>query len=415
VTAAVIDLIRLRQFAVLIAAEPANHPHGATVTDTTSCTAGGRPHPATDGRLCRDHLEELGGWLRDVETEAGYLSPMPSMATRWDSSTGGTLASHRAPAVLDVLVHTDPRSTAHGWQHIGPACERCTDLAYRHCTCPPLPFRRETHWPGCPRHGMHPSCANIIADRDEHDAHAERPLYVLGVLTELADRVRGERMLTRPAETFLDCVERIPGTRPHGPAYGLPCRHSDCQGITRIRTIPIAPTIRGERELLTRQLDWIARQDWAGAFYAQIRELREQLMQTNRDRDDRPLRGHCPRPVDDKGTECAGELWPEYVEHSSTSGAGVDDGPWRPCAVVCQRNSAHRWEKGGEVARLALILERQAREQHLEDDEHTEQTEQRDRLRADHPRRPDDGFPRAHGGRLLTLLDWQHDDEGKRA
>jgi hypothetical protein len=337
------------------------------------------------------------------------------MATRWDSSTGGTLASHRAPAVLDVLVHTDPRSTAHGWQHIGPACERCTDLAYRHCTCPPLPFRRETHWPGCPRHGMHPSCANIIADRDEHDAHAERPLYVLGVLTELADRVRGERMLTRPAETFLDCVERIPGTRPHGPAYGLPCRHSDCQGITRIRTIPIAPTIRGERELLTRQLDWIARQDWAGAFYAQIRELREQLMQTNRDRDDRPLRGHCPRPVDDKGTECAGELWPEYVEHSSTSGAGVDDGPWRPCAVVCQRNSAHRWEKGGEVARLALILERQAREQHLEDDEHTEQTEQRDRLRADHPRRPDDGFPRAHGGRLLTLLDWQHDDEGKRA
>jgi hypothetical protein len=85
-------------------------------------------------------------------------------------------------------------------------------------------------------------------------------------------------MLGRPAQTFIDCVDRIPGTPLHGPAYGLPCMHPDCQGITWTRTVPTPATIRSERDLLTRQLEWIARQDWAGAFYAQIRELRDQLM-----------------------------------------------------------------------------------------------------------------------------------------
>jgi hypothetical protein len=47
--------------------------------------------------------------LREIEDEAAILDAVPSMAIRTGSGGGGTLASHRAPANLDVLVATDPR------------------------------------------------------------------------------------------------------------------------------------------------------------------------------------------------------------------------------------------------------------------------------------------------------------------
>jgi len=312
----------------LAAHVPGAHPH-VTTTETTSCVVPGRPHPATDGVLCRHHLEELGTWLHDIEDEIARLSAVPSLAIRWDGGGGGSLASQQSPVVLDVLVHTDPRSTAHGWQHDGPTCPACD----------------------------HGSCALIRADADEHEARAERPLYALGVLQDLADRVREERRLQRPEVLT---IGRVP-TGYRGPYVVDP---AGVIGVGHLAPAPV--TVRTERLLLTRALDWIARQPWVAAMREELRELRAQLMRVNRNDDDRPLTGWCYKHIDDQGTECGGQLWPLYVEHTTGGDDDEDDGPLRPREVVCDRNPTHRWEggRGGDLARLSLIL---ATQQHEDD------------------------------------------------
>jgi len=322
----------------LVAHLPGAHPHVTTDEPTTRlCVITGRPHRATDGLLCRHHLEELGTWLHDIEDEADRLSwraaepdawaALPSMSIRWDSTGGGSLASQQSPVVLDALVHTDPRSSAHGWQHDGPVCAAC----------------------------QHVSCAWIRADADEHDAQAERPLYVLGVLQDLADRVREERQLRRPD---VHVIARVPaGAR--GPFV------ADAAGVIGVDHVhPQQATVRTERQLLTRNLDWIASQPWVAAMREELRDLRTQLQRLNRNEDDRPLTGWCYKAIDDQGTECGGQLWPLYVEHTSSDDE-QDDGPLRPREVVCDRNPAHRWTggRGGDLARLSLILAAQQREE----------------------------------------------------
>jgi hypothetical protein len=340
-------------FARLVVSELVGHLPGAhaIVTDPAYrlCAAPGCRRRATDGQLCRygevgergtpafledgGHFAELARWLHDIEDEARRLSTRPSLEIRWDRSAGGSLASHQSPVVLDAVVQLDPRSTAHGRRHDGPTCARC--------------------W--------HDSCKLIRADADEADANAERLLSIEAVLSGWADLVRSERLLGQPAVTIVDCVDRMPGTRPHGPAYGLPCWHPSCSGTTWERSVPLPFAVRTERQLLTRHLDWIAEHDWIDTFRTEIGELRAQLQRANRNEDAKPLTGYCYRVVDDAGTVCRGSLWPVYT--SEEDDQVDDDVRLRPREVVCDRNPSHRWKggRGGDLARLSLILEEQRR------------------------------------------------------
>lgn len=352
----------------------------ADVLDTAQCVVPGCRRRAANGWLCRHgdvgerrspdyvddggHFEQLSRWLSDILTEVGDLSPIPRLEIRLDSGgSSSTLASERAPAVLEVIVATDARSTAHGRTHHGPVCQRCPSLVGARCTCPTLEWRRDVHWVGCPRYGVHPSCVAILADRDEVETRSYRLLSVDGVLRGWADEVRAGRIIGRPAETYLDCVDRAPGTPRHGPAYGLSCRHPSCSGVTWERTVPVVPTLKQERAFLARHLDWLVQQDdIAVDFYREIGELRAQLRAVNRNTDERPLSGWCYRIIDDQGTVCGGSMWPEYEAH--TSGGEDDDGRRRPREVVCGRNDSHRWKGGryGDLAELYASLERQRRQ-----------------------------------------------------
>jgi hypothetical protein len=66
---------------------------------------------ATTGYLCTADLDRLAQQLLDIQSQAEMLSAVPSMQAA-TGSRGGTLASHRSPARLDVLVLTDPRTSA---------------------------------------------------------------------------------------------------------------------------------------------------------------------------------------------------------------------------------------------------------------------------------------------------------------
>lgn len=74
-----------------------------------NCVIGEREHRANDGLLvCRGHLDGFGHILREIEDEAIRLSSVPSMQINSDSR-GGSLASHRSPARIDVVVLQDRR------------------------------------------------------------------------------------------------------------------------------------------------------------------------------------------------------------------------------------------------------------------------------------------------------------------
>jgi hypothetical protein len=77
------------------------------VTDR-DCAIGDKPHAAVVGLLCDNHFTKLGAILRDVEDQAAMLSAVPSMQIA-TGTRGGSLASHRAPARLDVIVANDRR------------------------------------------------------------------------------------------------------------------------------------------------------------------------------------------------------------------------------------------------------------------------------------------------------------------
>lgn len=116
------------------------------------------------GLLCGGHHQRLADMLREVEEQAAILSAVPSMQQRTGSGKG-SLASERAPARLDVLVHLDPRSRPAGIRYPGPACLSC--------------------W--------HDSCTDIRNWLDAYDARATDTLAVLAVLGSWARLVREER------------------------------------------------------------------------------------------------------------------------------------------------------------------------------------------------------------------------------
>jgi hypothetical protein len=284
------------------------------------CAAGGRPHRATTKGddpeptghlLCEHHFDQLGKWLRDIEREAaptqrlehgilGNLDSRPSMQIVLDHAGGG-LASQQSPVRLDAVVLTDPR------RGTGATLGRDFD---------------ELAWDDTPS--------------------------VLNTLHTWARQVRVDRHLTPPTHTVRLGWSRVPT----GPACAHPCGHDSCgQWITdEVRALP---TVRSEREVLTRHLDWIARQDWVGDMWTELRQLRDRLQSANQTTAPRP-HGRCPNVVQVKGTdrECGGPLWPVKPAHTAGEDAWTGSSP---SAVQCAR-CEQRWDGPPAMARLAITL-----------------------------------------------------------
>jgi Zn-finger nucleic acid-binding protein len=76
---------------------------------------------AEQGYLDAECFSRLASMLREIEDETAILEAVPSMAIR-SGSGGGTLASHRSPAVLDAIVARDPRRGTGriGWDDADP-------------------------------------------------------------------------------------------------------------------------------------------------------------------------------------------------------------------------------------------------------------------------------------------------------
>lgn len=233
-----------------------------------------KPVEARHGLMCTPHFDRLSAMLRDVEEQAAILSAAPSMEIRIGSGSG-SLASELAPARIDVLAFNDPQTRR--WtrddvsrhplpapKRFGPWCLFCD-----HDTC--------TDWRAGRRRDLHD---------DEHDAGSDRLMSILGVLNGWAHLVREERNLTPP-------------------------RHV---------------TVSGERDTLTRHLDWLAGQPFIDDAYAEIRELAATLKVLNGTQDDKPV-GRCYLPKD-VGI-CNGPIWVDDAAGHAHCGrcAQTWDGP----------------------------------------------------------------------------------------
>ena len=211
------------------------------------CVIGEKVHSASHGHLCQRHLEQAGTMLREIEDQAAMLTAVPSMAIR-NGSRGGSPAFERAPARLDVLVHTDPR------------------------------------------HGTGRS------EEEDDELAAGETLSILNTLYSWARVVREERDLS-----------------------------------------PVLPiTITGERDTLTRNLEWVAEQDWVDEFHADIRKLAGQLKAQNGTAPEKPV-GRCYVLTD--GVECSGPIW-------------IDSAMGHAHCGRCRAT----WD-GHEIARLQIQLE----------------------------------------------------------
>lgn len=225
--------------------------------NTTGCVVHSKPAEARHGLLCEAHFTRLSTMLRDVEDEAAILSAVPSLAIRTGSG-GGSLASTRTPARLNVLVHTDRR--------------RGTG-------------KSET----------------------EDDALAAgQTLPILDVLSSWARIVREECPTLRRRERGLD-----PG--------------------------PDWLTVTRERDVLTRNLEWVAEQPWCDEMYTDIRQLLSQLRAANGTQPEKPV-GRCYLP-NDTGL-CDGPIW-------------VDDAAGHAHCGRCRQT----WD-GAQLAMLSFELER---------------------------------------------------------
>lgn len=202
---------------------------GATLTEPEQhlCVIGNKPHPAEVGNLCRGHYGRLSDTIRDIETQTLELSAVPSMAVV--SGRGGSLASHRSPARIDVLTLTDRRRNA----------------------------------------------AGLGADWD-HTRYDDTP-EVLDTLGSWARMVREERGFTMTGHA----------------------------------------TVVSESETLTRNLDWLAEQQWVDEMFDDLRKLLTILKRVNGDPDDKPA-GRCYLPQADG--VCGGAIWIDSVAAHAACG-----------------------------------------------------------------------------------------------
>lgn len=283
------------------------------------CPVGAKEHQAADksGRptghqLCPHHFTRLASNLRGIETQLGKLSAAKSLAINYGVGGGGNSGSGspaftKAPARLDAIVLGDHRRGR------GDSEEGDEEVALGYST----------------------------------DA-------VLPTLAYYAGRVRAERKISIPTESAEGGFRGA-----QGPVCATLCEHPSCQAMSRwVRiTRPARPTVHSERDVLTRNLDYIATY-WpdVAAFYSAIADLLGQLTAANGTQAPPPI-GKCPaQPT--PGVECGGPVRPVKPVHTSTS---KSDGKtrWRgaaPDAFGCS-SCRTRWEGATEVALLALTLE----------------------------------------------------------
>lgn len=222
--------------------------------ETARCVIGDGAHRADIGYLCNGHFSKLADTLRDIEDEAVHLDARPSMAIRTGSGKGSP-ASERSPARLDVLAFLhpqtrrwtrdpEPRYVPAAPKGFGPWCLFC-----EHETC--------TAWRAGRLRDLHD---------DEADAGSDRLMSALGVLHGWARVIREDRGLTPP--------DRL--------------------------------TLTGERDTLTRHLEWCAEQPFIDEMYTELRELRAALQLLNGTEDEKPV-GRCYLPAEDG--PCGGPIW----------------------------------------------------------------------------------------------------------
>lgn len=221
------------------------------------------------GYLSAACFTRLASMLRQIEDETAILETIPSMQQR--TGSGGGLASHRSPAILDAIVARDPRRGS------GP-----------------------------------------VADPWGIDNTAS----VLETLHSWARMVQDEA------------------------------------GFPAAATV----TVSGERDYLTRNLHWIARQAWVDEMFREISDLLKQLQRTNKTSDDKPI-GLCHLPRYD--STCGGRIWQREQERPlwrvkddrcDREKVKVSDGP-----AYCER-CRNTWDDPADLARLRLIQEQREAE-----------------------------------------------------
>lgn len=275
----------------------------------TGCVVCTKPREAHIGLLCTAHHQRLAEILRAVEEEAILLDSRPSMAQR-PGFGGGGLASEKVPALLSVIAYRDRRTKR--WEpetepsyippppkSIGPWCLLCD-----HETC--------TAWRAGRRRDLHD---------DEHDAGSAALASVLEEIHNWARLTREERGLSAPPTV----------------------------------------TVTGERDLLSRQLDWVAEQPWVDEMFNDMRKILGQLQEANKTKPERPA-GSCFL-LTETGV-CGGKIWRRETQQQA----------WRALADRCVAESVktadgpaycdtcgQEWD-GADLDRLNLILEQAKRE-----------------------------------------------------
>ncbi len=307
-------------------------------SSTTMCVAGGRPHQITDrdghpvgGYICDNHLAALGNLLRAVEEEARTLILNPDDPESWSvrptlqinygsaggSSKGGAPAFTKSPARLDAIMLTDARTSTAGKREPGPFCQDCP----------------------------HGSCRDRRAAHEDQAAGATGAVNPLAVLTGYAARVREHRQLTTPTSTHRQRDWAL-----EGPVCDGDCTHESCDWMWITWTAPVPPTIRSERDILSRNLEWIARQPWVADLWTDTRDVLDRLQRVNGTAPP-PAEGRCPTLID--GKECGGPIYRTEPTHTVGEWNGAAGDAFR--CMSCGR----RWEGRVELARLALMTHAQ--------------------------------------------------------
>jgi len=219
--------------------------------------------------------------------------------------------------------------------------------------------------------GHHSRLASMLRDVEDEACHLDARPSMQQRMDSGKGSLASERAPVRLEVVVLnDRRTRGAGQRPPGP-HCVECWHGSCEDIRawldaqaagavqamsildvlgswarlvreeRDLAEPDSVTITGERDLLTRQLDWVAAQPWVDEAYSDLRTLLGQLRSANGTTPEKPA-GRCPDLI--TGSDCGGPVW-------------VDGAAGHAYCSRCRRT----WD-GRELNRLGLILEAQRRE-----------------------------------------------------
>lgn len=194
-----------------------------THPDAPGCVIPGCTRPAAPGwQVCASDGQHMGKVLARIGDRVAQLDAAPATAAPGGEHTGGgTLASQRNPARLEVLVLRDHRST----------------------------------------------------ERDPGDPDGNDGLSVFEVLHAHAEAVRETRWGDDgPRIPYPERVFRTRRAGAPGPICPT-CRHGSCHAMTFTIAYDRHLTVSTERQLLALHLDWILGQDMAADLHADLERL----------------------------------------------------------------------------------------------------------------------------------------------